>query len=1143
MSVKDQNSTLLSPECDTTSLLNPELAGVSPPELDVVERNHYLIEGEYARGGLGRILEAHDQRLDRPVAIKELIDPRGSAIARFVREALVTARLQHPAIVPVYEAGRWPTGEPFYAMKLVTGRSVRELIDERRSLDERLALLPNVIAVADAIAYAHSMRIIHRDIKPSNVLVGSFGETVVIDWGLAKDLDGGDASDERVVEVGSVPYDVAARQLTIVGEVMGTPTYMSPEQADGQPLDERTDVYALGALLYHVLVGAPPYAGSGILEQVRAVPPPPVDERQKGVPRELAAIVRKAMARHLEERYRTARELAEDLRRFQTGQFVSAQFYSWPLRILRWLQRYRAPASVVALCLLALLVTAAVSFYRVVRERNGAEEQRVLAQKERTRADERANELILQEARSALERDPTMALAWLKTYPLEQSGLEKRGVVVRGWERVRDLGVEARERGVARHLFLRDYRKISYGDFSPDGKRFVDAGPGHTVRIWDVQTGAVVAERPHPGEIYVTRFAPDGRTVAIIDWESPVIVLWDSASGGVRTLRDQEGLAQEVHFSSDGQWLLSASDDGAVRLWNLTDGSRRAWPAGVRGGRLRVSLAPDGRSWAAASTDGTVRLGRVDTGTPQLLHGGRPGDTWVQHSPDGKWLAFGGSDGAVGLWEMATGRKQQLGRFEREAVECAFSPDSRLLAVSSFDGTIRLWDLSTRTVRVLRGHFGEVYAVAFSSDGQELASGGQDGTVRRWHLGTGEVTVLRGHTAEVLQVTYAPVGRWLASAANDGTARLWELPEGRNRILRGHADDVMAVVFSPDGERLATASLDATVRLWGKDGRAGPVLRGHTGMVWRIAFSPDGRNLVSGSYDHTLRWWDTTTGVGRLLGSHEGVIRALLMLDGGATVATAGGDGMVRLWNTATGESQTIHRGQGEVRALAGGAEGRWLAWAGEDHTVYVYERATGMLRKLSGHEDAVYALAFSPTGQRLVSAAGDGTVRLWELAGGEGRLLGRHRARVRAVAFAPDGRWLASAGEDGLLQLWPLGSPVDQGARVLAGHSAVILQLAFSPDGTILATASWDGTVRLWNVAFGATYRILHHDGPVASLAFAPAGDLMASVSTDNTARLWKVESTPVLPILGSQLRPWMNSLSSAVLDTEGRWSPESGR
>jgi eukaryotic-like serine/threonine-protein kinase len=234
------------------------------PPLPEVAASLYLTEREIARGGMGKIVAAEDRRLGRPVALKQLLDPSGDQLARFQREALITARLQHPGIVPVYEAGRWPTGEPFFAMKLVSGRPLDKVIGEATRLADRLAILPRLAAACDAIAYAHSQRIIHRDLKPGNVLVGDFGETVVIDWGLAKDLDASDGFDStaRTPRADKKPASATTSDsatLTVAGAVMGTPAYMPPEQARGEPVDQRADVFALGAMLYHVLAGVPPY--------------------------------------------------------------------------------------------------------------------------------------------------------------------------------------------------------------------------------------------------------------------------------------------------------------------------------------------------------------------------------------------------------------------------------------------------------------------------------------------------------------------------------------------------------------------------------------------------------------------------------------------------------------------------------------------------------------------------------------------------------------------------------------------------------------------------------------------------------------------------------------------------------------------
>ncbi|HEX4457899.1 MAG TPA: serine/threonine-protein kinase, partial [Polyangia bacterium] len=244
-------------EVDATPMPPPKGAVVQDDD-KAGSSSRYVVVEEFARGGLGRILKAYDERLDRPVAIKEMLESGDSAVLRerFERETAITARLQHPAIVPIYDAGKRAGGPPFYVMKLLSdNRTLGQAIAQASSLKERLSLLPNAIAVADAIAYAHSLDIIHRDIKPSNVLLGPFGETVVIDWGLAKELSRAAPPDPLL----TTPYRNAAPDVTSIGSVMGTPHYMAPEQARGESVDARADVYSLGAMLYHVLCGAPPF--------------------------------------------------------------------------------------------------------------------------------------------------------------------------------------------------------------------------------------------------------------------------------------------------------------------------------------------------------------------------------------------------------------------------------------------------------------------------------------------------------------------------------------------------------------------------------------------------------------------------------------------------------------------------------------------------------------------------------------------------------------------------------------------------------------------------------------------------------------------------------------------------------------------
>jgi serine/threonine protein kinase/tetratricopeptide (TPR) repeat protein len=398
------------------------------PALPTVPHSVYKGDKEIARGGMGRIVAAEDQRLRRPVALKELIDPSPDQLGRFQREALITARLQHPGIVPVYEAGLWPSGEPFFAMKMVSGRPLDKVIAELRTLDERIALLPRIAAAADAMAYAHSQRVIHRDLKPGNILIGDFGETVVIDWGLAKDLDASDglASEERAPRSASERSDksdegrtrssaedtakVSDRKrkqvtdtsstLTIAGAVMGTPAYMAPEQARGEPVDQRADVFALGAMLYHLLAGVPPYNARTATDVIaaaalgRVVPLEERDGAERNAPKDLVAIVGRAMEQDPDKRYAHAGELADELRRFMTGQLVGAHDYTLWQRLGRFVKKHRAAVTISALSVVAFAVFGTLAIRQIVEQRDLANEQRMIAESRRVAAEKLIDKML-----------------------------------------------------------------------------------------------------------------------------------------------------------------------------------------------------------------------------------------------------------------------------------------------------------------------------------------------------------------------------------------------------------------------------------------------------------------------------------------------------------------------------------------------------------------------------------------------------------------------------------------------------------------------------------------------------------------------------------------------------------------------------
>jgi len=337
----------------------------------------YRILRPHARGGLGQVFVAEDTELSRQVALKEIQANHADlpeSRTRFVLEAQITGGLEHPGIVPVYGLGSYADGRPYYAMRFVQGESLRSSI--RRFHDakqprfdgvEFRKLLAQFVAVCQAVAYAHSRGILHRDVKPDNVMLGKFGETLVVDWGLAKVIGRGErppdpAESEQTLRP---PRSGSNPSATAVGQALGTPTYMSPEQADGQ-LDELgppADIYSLGATLYELLTGQPPFLGPvrEVLLQVRRGEVAPPRRVQPGVPPPLEAICLKAMAVRPGERYSTAQDLAADVERWLADEPVSARRERLGARLWRWIKRHRMLVTGLSATVLVGLVSLGVA--------------------------------------------------------------------------------------------------------------------------------------------------------------------------------------------------------------------------------------------------------------------------------------------------------------------------------------------------------------------------------------------------------------------------------------------------------------------------------------------------------------------------------------------------------------------------------------------------------------------------------------------------------------------------------------------------------------------------------------------------------------------------------------------------------------
>jgi hypothetical protein len=581
------------------SQIPPEpLLRSSRSSIPPVPTNRYRHGEELGRGGMGRVVEAYDTQLGRTVALKE-VNVRGNSVARrFVREIEITARLEHHGIVPLYDSGTTPDGRPFYVMRRVTGKPLDQVITASRDLDTRLTLLPAMLAAIDAIAHAHKRGVIHRDLKPTNILVGEHGETVVIDWGLAKVID---AKDDESIDALEPVIPVASDSLqTQVGSVFGTPGFMAPEQARGEELSASTDVYALGATMYQLLAGKPPMTGNSATEVIGKTlmnEIKPLPEVVEGVPPELIAIVEKALSFDEKVRYRNAGELADDLRRFLEGRLVSAHDYTRRQRLSRFMRKHRTILSVIALALVAVAAFAWFSVSRVLEERDAATVARkqalvekAAAEQARDRLAERNDELVITQARSLLDTNPTQSMALLAEISptskrIPDARAVARGAVVRGvW-----WGMQGPDSFTMR------------AELSPDGKQLLQTTRDNVLRVWDVESKRLVIARPYT-TVPQARWVREKRVLVFTDDSPPELL---DPAGNSSTKLGAEPI-DEASTSDHGDVALVTDKAGAASLLELSTGTRTpVWPGHVV---TELELAPDGTWMALADKASVVAL-------------------------------------------------------------------------------------------------------------------------------------------------------------------------------------------------------------------------------------------------------------------------------------------------------------------------------------------------------------------------------------------------------------------------------------------------------------------------------------------------------------------------------------------------------
>jgi WD40 repeat protein/predicted Ser/Thr protein kinase len=975
-------------------------------------------------GGMGAVYEAEQDSPHRAVALKViragLLAPE--LLKRFAQEVEILGRLHHPGIAQIYEASVAEDGQPFFAMEFIRGLPLDEYARLRSlTLRDRVELLARV---CDAVQHAHDQGVIHRDLKPANILVDESGQPKVLDFGVARATDA-----DLITGAG----------LTQTGQLLGTPSYMSPEQVGADPaaIDRRADVYALGVILFELLAHRLPLqlANRPLAEAARLIleeEPPRLGSINPELRGDVETIVAKAMEKDAARRYPSAAELAVDLRHWLAHEPILARPPSALYHLCKFARRHKGLVGGVLATVAALVLGLVGTILFAV----GEARQRRQAEQNAQVANDKTREVKFQEYRARI----AAAVGALAMHDVADARrqLDEAPQELRDWE--------------WRHLYNRRDDSSDVIPLPGEGFGWLLAAPDR-LRIGAMTPAGLRLTDPKGGADRTTPFGAGRGPVAF-------------------PTQTRHGLRVAAWVGNKTFDLL---DEAGLALCRV-EFAKASEPS-------RVVVSPDGARLAASWRDTPwERLVVFDATTGKQTapcDGHRDGVWAYTFSPDGMRLASGGEDKTARLWDAATGKLLATCQGHTSKVlGVAFSPDGTRLVTTSSDATVRQWDAATGqpVEPPYDRHSGEVTCAAYSPDGQWVASAGTDRTVRVWRAtGRQDVAVLHGHTGEVFKVAFAPGGRRLASLSStttqlgrtgDGTVRVWDVdPRATLPVLRGHTSYVYPVAFSPDGRWIASGSWDKTVRLW--DAATGEPCAAplpHAGFVLSLAFSPDSRWLVTGSLeDDRLHIWDVATArVHKEIPVPGHGVRFLTVSPDSKRVA-AEADGMpFCISDLTTGERLFSAEG----RPLAYSPDGRWLAIVrATDWTVVLLDARThAQVAEFQGHDKHVFSAAFSSDSRRLATCSRDSTVRLWAVGSGACRVLTGHTDEVFTAAFHPDGTRLATGGRDGAVRLWDL----QRGEEVarLPGHVSYVWSLAFSPDGTTLASGSGDSTVRLWDTA-----------------------------------------------------------------------------
>jgi WD40 repeat protein/serine/threonine protein kinase len=1155
-------------------------------------------------GGMGVVYAAHQSSIARTVAVKMLkpsAKVREEQRDKFISEAVVTGELDHPNIVPIYDLGSNDEGALFYSMKRVRGTPWDKVIHQK-SLDDNVGIL---MRVADAVAFAHAGGVIHRDLKPENVMLGDYGEVLVMDWGLA-----------RITS--EFAHVDAVYQADSLG---GTPAYMSPEMAKGpvDSINKTSDIYLLGAILYEIIGGQPPHSGRDVMQCLMAASQNRIDPiRYDG---ELKAIALKAMATQQEDRYQTVKELQEAIHVYQSHseslvltahanqnlqkarsskdyQLFARALYGFQESLALWDQNHRARLLLGETqrdYATAALDKGDLDLGASLLDKNHAEHQPLIAKIEKARKERDARQRRLRLAKFAVAALIATVIVTISLASVFFRA-ERNKAVVAQKDAETQRGIAVQQKGIAEEQRTEAVQQ----------KKVADEQRGIAVE----QRG-IAEEKKNEADKQRARAVTEQKRA-----EEQTEIAVGERQKAEKAKQNEEYEAYIAQIGLANARINDSAYDYALTLLDATKPELRNWEWGrlvhlcrlgagnYKAGAPVVSVAysPDGKSFVTGDQDGKVTVRDAKTGDIrfQVPHGQYV--LSVDYSPNGKMLASGSSDKTIQILDATTGKVigPPLQGHTDGVLSVRFSPDSKQLLSGSYDNTARLWDVATATtLQQFRGHSWWVWAGDFSPNADRIVTAGQDGRAVVWEKWTamqqrlialgkkeeatkakptsesllyGQLTSFTEHNGAVYSARFSPNGKFVVTGGYDKLVMIWNpdevkptdvgsrlehKPDVSSKYIRlaGHDGPVRSVSFSPKGQLVLSSSEDNTIRVWdATSGKTITALRGHGRAVRTCAFSPDGEWVLSGSDDERVRVWnvqgyrETRVLHATVFSGHEDAVLSARYSRDGKEIVTASRDRTASLWDAATGKP--IKRFEEGHEFLVSSAvflpDKNHLATGAGDNSVRIWDMTAGTQQAVLSPTGRIGTLAVSPDGQWIATGSTGTDVKLWNPSTGEPRGdLSGHESEVSALMFSPTGDRLVSGDGRGHLRVWRKSSDAWEFERELSGHSGAITAIRFTPDGKRLVTASADHSCAQWDLATAAEDRplVLKHSDYVSSLDMSPDGTRVLTSCDDGSVRLWRLADAKQLASVKSPGRPFTSVGFSPDGSTAILTSPEDKR